>query len=466
MLSRFLAWSIIAGVALAGGLIAHREGRLAAWKSWTQEWMAPKEEAYSKVRFQVDLVDRLNYARIGAKLPILRVDPELEAWLEKEFPQMVLDDVSVVTRQVQDAVPRYFRVSVCTASGPTLRALLDQFHDFSQNTSPQMTHMACAVRQSAGGLVHHAVLVIGQRLEDFSPEIITATKDEAFFSTCPHCQHPHIVRISRQQHSLGLECPQCRRTYSVVAADEAGRYRYVNEFLTGYAPPAVFAKDHSRVHELFTIWSAVHANCVYTKDPGAKKDATDAWQTSLETQRVGKGDCEDSAIFLCDWLLSRGFQARVVLGRYGDMGGHAWVVVKMDDKEYLLESTEGRPDPSNPPLVSRVGSRYVPEVMFDRYALYVRTTPGQTWKGEYWSPKVWSRLEPRSLRARIKSDSSSSGASSATLDAPPPDRLARTTRPNPAVAPFMELEEIPKDASVWQMPLTVGQEKSPAPEAP
>ncbi|MCW0217573.1 MAG: transglutaminase-like domain-containing protein [Prosthecobacter sp.] len=458
MLTRLLTWSIIAGIALAGGLKAHKDGKLIVWSQWFQEWMKGEDQAYSSVRFEVDLVDRLNYARIGAKVPILRVDAELETWLESQFPGMVLDDVNLITQQVQEAMPRYFRLSICTAGGPTLRALLDQFQDYTQSTGAEMTHLACAVRRSTGGFSYQALLVVGQRLEDFSPEMLTNTSNEAFFSTCPHCQHPHIVRVSRQQHSLGLECPQCRRTYAVVAADAAGKYRYVNEFLTGYAPPAVFAKDHSRVHELFTIWAAVHSNCVYTKDPGLKKEATDAWQTSLETQQKGLGDCEDSAIFLCDWLLSRGFQARVALGRYGDMGGHAWVVVKLDDKEYLLESTEGRPDPSNPPLVSRVGSRYVPEIMFDRYALYVRSTPGQSWKGDYWSSKIWTRVEPRSLKSRLRPTSLESAKSDPTTESAG-GRIARTSRPNPAVAPFMELEEIPKDASVWQMPLSLGQEK-------
>lgn len=461
MLLRLLIWSIVAGIVLAGGLMAHRDGRLTALANWVQEWVTGQDAQYTAVVFQVDLVDRINYSRIGAKMPVLRVDTELENWLAAEFPQMALGDVDSITRKIQDAVPRYFRVSVCTASGPSLSALLDQFSTFSSQTGPEMTHLACAVRQSVGGLAQHALLVVGQRLEDFSPEIIATSKDEAFFSTCLHCQHPHIVRVSRQQHSLGLECPQCRRTYAVAASDNEGNYRYVNEYLTGYAPPAVFAKDHSRVHELFTIWSAVHANCVYTKDPGKGREAMDAWQTSLETQRLGQGDCEDSAIFLCDWLLSRGFQARVALGRYGDMGGHAWVVVKVEDKEYLLESTEGRPDMANPPLVTRVGSRYVPEIMFDRYALYVRTTPGQTWQGQYWSDKVWTRVEPRTLQARIQAVSPPDAAAGG----PEADsaRIARTSRPDPAVAPFMELEEIPRDASVWQMPLSLGEGKPYSP---
>lgn len=457
MLSRFILWSILAGIALTGGLVAYRQGSLGAWNHWITEWASGEAADYSDVRFRVDLVDQINHARQAEKMTPLKVDAELETWLTGVLPSMALDDVNQVVHKVKEALPRYLQISVCTASAPTRPALLEQLRDFSLKTGLEMTHMACGVRPASGGLVYQALLVVGQRLEDFSPEIISATPGETYFSTCPHCHHPHIVRISRQQHSLGLECPDCRRTYAVVAADKNGQYRYVNEFLTGYAPPAVFSKDHSRVHELFTIWSAVHANCVYTRDPGEKLNVTDSWQSSLETQQAGKGDCEDSAIFLCDWLLSRGFQARVVLGRYGDLGGHAWVVVRMEDKEYLLESTEGRPDPSNPPLVSWVGSRYVPEVMFDRYALYVRSVPGQTWKGDYWSSKFWTRVEPRSLKARI--EGGQQGGGRAQLPEASGAKMAGTSRPNPAAAPFLELEDIPAGSPVWQMPLSPAQEK-------
>ncbi len=451
MFPRLVTWSILALVSLVGGLVAHQKGYVTAVKEKAHEWYSGENQSYSSVRFRVDLVDRLNYARIAARQPMLRVDPELDTWVEKQFPNMVLDDMSAVTKMVQDALPRYYRVSICTANGPTLKTLLDEFQSFTEKTPLEMTHLGCAVRSSAGGLNQQALIILGHRLIDFSPESLADRKEDAFFSKCTHCKHPHVVRISRQQSSLGLECPSCRRTYAVVAADMSGKFRYVNEFLTGYAPPAVFTKDISRVYELFTICSAVHGNCIYTRDPGLKKEATDAWQTSLETQRLGQGDCEDSAIYLCDWLLTRGFQARVALGRYGDLGGHAWVVVKLNDREYLLESTESSPDPSNPPLVSMVGSRYVPEILFDRFAIYVRSTPGQTWKNEYWSTKVWTRVEPRSLTPG--SEPLPPGISAADSTPTDPSQVARTSHLNPAAAPFMELEEIPRDAAVWKMPL-------------
>ncbi len=452
MLQRLITWSILAGALLAGSLMAHKHGLTAAIQEKAHSWYTGENMATSYTKFRVDLVDRLNYARIANKQEILRVDPELDAWMASNFPTMAMDDMNAVTKQIQTALPRYYRVSVCTAAGPSLKLLLDQFQEFSSKTNSEMSHLGCAIRSSVGGLTQQALVIVGQRLRDFSPETLTQKKDDAYFSRCLHCKHPHIVRVSRAQHSLGLECPNCRRTYAVVASDQKGQFRYVNEFLTGYAPPAVFNKDLSRYFQLMTICSAVHGNCIYTRDPGVKKNATDAWQTSLETQRLGQGDCEDSAIYLCDWLLTRGFNARVALGRYGDLGGHAWVVVKLEDREYLLESTEAMPDPSNPPLVSKVGSRYVPEVLFDRFAIYARRTPGQTWKNEYFSPKVWTRVEPRSLTPESKPMPAGFARNDdgSEID---PSRIARTSQPNPAAAPFMELEEIPRDAAVWKMPL-------------
>jgi hypothetical protein len=411
--------------------------------------MSAPGDAYTLDRFETDLVRQINDKRRADGLSAVVLDQDLDRWLEKQMDSLALDDVNGVTKRIQEAQPRYFRVSVCTASGPTIRALVRDFHDFSQRTTPEMTHVACAVRPELAGMAQQGVLIVGQRLEDFSPEALTSSTADAFFSICPHCQHPHVVRISRQQRSLGLECPECRRTYAVVASDQNNRFRYVNEFLTGYAPPAVFARDQSRLRELFTIWSAVHENCIYTKDPGARSDQTDSWQTSLETQRAGTGDCEDSSIFLCDWLLSRGFQARVALGRYGDLGGHAWCVVNIEGQEYLLESTEGKPDPNNPPLVSRVGSRYVPEVQFDRFAIYVRAVPGQTWQGKYWSETAWARVEPR--RGRPIEELLPAGIAAALRN--DSSNTARTLQPNPAAAPFMKLEEIPMGSNIWQMPL-------------
>lgn len=469
MSNRVILWSVATAVLVAGGVAALKEGWLNGWKMRFGELMASPAGQYSAARFRIDLVDQFNYSRLASKTPTLRIDPEMEAWLDNEFAKIDTTDLNKVTELVQEAMPRYYRVSVCAASSPSLRELVQRFHEYAHRAQPEMTHMAVALRPRASGLMHEALLVLGQRLQDFTPEALSKSADEPFFSCCVHCKQPHFMKLSRAQRSLALECPKCRRKYAVIAADRNGRFRYVNEFLTGYAPQAMFAKNQSRVQQLFTIWSAVHNNCLYANDPGvksdtnyAKKEQTDCWQFADETQRLQRGDCEDSSIFLADWLMSRGFQVRVALGRYGDLGGHAWCVVKVEDKEYLIESTESRPDPTDPPLASRVGSRYVPEVLFDRFAIYVPSSPNRSWKGDYWSANVWTRIEPRTelggdpiltrapIGPMIRAGGKNLLEATATADS---TRLARTSIANPASPLHLNLGDIPVGAKEWRQSL-------------
>lgn len=462
---RLLIWSVTFAVLVAGGVAALKEGWLNGWKMRIGELFAPPGSQYSHAKFRMDLVDQCNYARLAAKTPTLRVDPELEAWLDKEFPNIDTTDLNKVTEQVQNGVPRYYRVSVCTASSPSLRELLQRFHEYTHRSQAEMTHMAVVLRPRASGLMHEALLVLGQRLRDFTPEALTKSATEPFFSVCVHCRQPHFMKLSDAQRSIALECPKCRRKYAVIASDRAGKFRYVNEFLTGYAPPALFARNQSRVQQLFTIWSAVHANCRYTTDPGAKagssfagKEQMDCWQFADETQRLQRGDCEDSSIFLADWLMSRGFQVRVALGRYGDLGGHAWCVVKIEDKEYLIESTESRPDPTDPPLASRVGSRYVPEVLFDRHAIYVPTSPTRAWKGDYWSGNFWTRIEPRSqlggdpilARAPVEGIASKTDSKLGLGSGNEAVRQAGTIFASPTSLFYLNLGDIPLGSKEWR----------------
>ncbi|MFN7564824.1 MAG: hypothetical protein ACK5TH_23830 [Prosthecobacter sp.] len=469
MSSRLLTFAITAAVLLAGSLVALKEGWLNGWKMKVTELVSQSGPPYTEARFRIDLVDQINYARTADKMSALRVDPEMEKWLSSKFESMDLADLNKVTSQVQDGMPRYFRVSVCAASSPSLKELLQRFHEYVHRDQPEMTHLAVAVRPRAAGIMHEALVVIGQRLNDFTPEALTHAKENTpFFSVCVHCKQPHFMSLSNQQRSMALECPKCRKKYAVIAADSKGRFRYVNEFLTGYSPPAVFPKNESRVQQLFTIWSAVHTNCRYTNDPGvkksegmyAKKEQLDSWQFADETQRLLRGDCEDSSIYLADWLMSRGFQVRVALGRYGDMGGHAWCVVKIEDREYLIESTEGKPDPSNPPLASQVGSRYVPEVLFDRYAIYVPASSNRVWKGDYWSAKSWVRIEPRTelghdpLLSRGTEDEKTKAKSLVQASsAAEASRVGRATDSATAVptATNLGLGDIPRGAKEWRI---------------
>src|SRR5712692_1493082 len=63
--------------------------------------------------------------------------------------------------------------------------------------------------------------------------------------------------------------------------------------------------------------------------PARRSEQYDFWQLPEETERLGRGDCEDKAIWLYAHMLAEGSDdVRLVLGKYhqGDPIFHAWVV--------------------------------------------------------------------------------------------------------------------------------------------
>ena len=66
------------------------------------------------------------------------------------------------------------------------------------------------------------------------------------------------------------------------------------------------------------------------------------WQLPAETEQRAAGDCEDKAIWLYTKLIQRGFtNIRFVVGKYrlNQCDYHAWVIVCIEDRTYLLDPT-------------------------------------------------------------------------------------------------------------------------------
>jgi hypothetical protein len=71
----------------------------------------------------------------------------------------------------------------------------------------------------------------------------------------------------------------------------------------------------------------------------ADKMGHDQWQSPAQTARLGRGDCEDIAIYFQYLLQKRGYKADVVFGlryRYSKVG-HCWVEVQYEGKTYICE---------------------------------------------------------------------------------------------------------------------------------
>ncbi|QBY06040.1 transglutaminase domain-containing protein [Thalassotalea sp. HSM 43] len=115
----------------------------------------------------------------------------------------------------------------------------------------------------------------------------------------------------------------------------------------------------------------------------------DMWQNSAQAYQLPRGDCEDHAIALADWLISEGIDARVVVGKYKD-GGHAWVVANQNEQMYILEATDKRAGKSwnHYPLAS-LSQHYYPQYMFNREYFWENTSTPMTkdYLGEHWKKR-------------------------------------------------------------------------------
>ena len=385
---------------LAAGALAfyYQQGWLENAGLWWRHLGHPERHLEAEAEMDGKAVTGLLAARKRLGTGLIMPDIQLQQWLLEKQQQGIVEPDALVDA-VQLSWPQYIRVAVFRCRSFSGDELLAQMGSWSELADGELTHLAVVVEPAFYGLGWQATVLAGHKLPTFSPEALNKTKEKAFFTTCTLCKKGQACEIPRHSRSVSLECPHCHRVYAMLAADTHGQFRYVNEYLTGYAPPARFPKQQTRLQELMTIWRSVAGGCHYTMDDG--DDSSDAWQTAQETQARGQGDCEDSSILLADWLIARDFQARVALGRYAERGGHAWVVVRLEDQDYLLESTEGASGAQRPPLLAEVGSRYVPEILFDHLAFYTRTQPNASWAGDFWSEKTWQRVSPRS---RFSSD--------------------------------------------------------------
>ncbi len=121
------------------------------------------------------------------------------------------------------------------------------------------------------------------------------------------------------------------------------RHHFANAYLVGYVPfPEV---------EAWVPLAALAQRKRYQFDHEQYPGAPELWQTSREAFFHPRGDCEDHALALADWLIGLGHDARVVIGTMRG-GGHAWVVL-LDGEAALFVERGGRslvplrePDPT------------------------------------------------------------------------------------------------------------------------
>ena len=139
----------------------------------------------------------------------------------------------------------------------------------------------------------------------------------------------------------------------------------VNNYLEGYQP--------FEVENVMLPLYALSQRKSYLLDSKQYSGREDVWQSSRQAFYYPRGDCEDHAVVLADWLIEMGEDARVVVVDM-DGGGHDWVVLFKEGKEFLLEATKKVGLSRNKPYpLAMLYPGYHPKYMFNREHFWENT---------------------------------------------------------------------------------------------
>lgn len=235
-----------------------------------------------------------------------------------------------------------------------LLLLLDSFKERHEERQI-IRHAESSVQQSDIG--------INQVNEQFGST--TSTSDNHTFTT-PQLWNKIAAIPLNIRHRFYVWTTDMQNEFIGSASGVDKQAYFANSFLVGFKP-----FETNSVWEPLATLSLRKSYILDHKLYGP--DMSEIWQNSRQAYLNTRGDCEDHALILADWLISMGHDARVVLGNYKN-GGHAWVVLFYDNKEYILEATnKRRPKSINDFLIARLATDYNPVYQFDRTRFWVNT---------------------------------------------------------------------------------------------
>ncbi len=180
------------------------------------------------------------------------------------------------------------------------------------------------------------------------------------------------------------------RTIAYAAAAVNKNHYLANSFLLGFVP---FQTQH-----LWVPLATLSQRKRYLFDHrlfGPQME--DVWQNSKQAYAYSHGDCEDHALLLADWLIGMGHDAKVAIGEIPS-GGHAWVVLHHQGRDYVLEATSKRRINSISDFIPAArATDYRPAILFDRQYFWVNTGSKLTtrYTGPHW--QLRSRFERDNL---------------------------------------------------------------------
>lgn len=381
---KFLLWTSL----LALGAALYFKGE-AVWEL-AAGFFGPVEVLHQE-GFNAEAAETVTARRASAGLSAVQPHEDTQIWLSQRSGAGGLEVSEQMIRELQVREPVFADVVATTLEGKSVAELSGRVGEWCAGQRLGFTHLSTFLyRPEAAPRRIRCLTLLARELPDFEPGLLDQSVAE-FCTECRLCGFRQPVATVRGTTGLIMECDKCRRPYGYLQQDLRGRYRYINQFLTGFQPPAHFPEDISPRAEMTAMWKAVLSHCRYAEDAHGVGGPRDQWQLPAETHAYANGDCEDTAILLADWLIARGFDARVALGfmkdDQGNNGGHAWVVCRIDGIDFLLESTEQVQPDAKPQTVASIGRYYSPSVLFDRGTIYFRKNGG--WTPDYWSSREW-----------------------------------------------------------------------------
>lgn len=378
-------------------------GKQQLGEDWHPSWLfAPREiDAAFQRGFRSDVMVRVNQVRLASGVGEVRGDEAIQSFLGEWVAARPRPD-ELELDEVFDALQARFPGAQYLAANLVVSAnrddLLGKVSVWPAAGSADFDSINTAV--FASGRRYGALAVMTRRIPEFSLRLANEGGGR-FHNRCPHCGTVHALELDRESRTLILSCPDCDLPFEVLAVDSEGRVRRANEFLEGFSVMEgddAAGGDEARILEL---WRRVAAHCRYEADverpvPTGNEPMTELWKTSRQTWAEASGDCEDTSILLADVLAGAGFDARVAIGWNGNIGQHAWVVVKCGARQFLLETTLQK-GISCEDLVepSAVASFYQPEHLFDRERLYFTTARPEGFGVDYFDPEVWKPVPSR-----------------------------------------------------------------------
>ncbi|RCU51553.1 transglutaminase domain-containing protein [Corallincola holothuriorum] len=243
----------------------------------------------------------------------------------------------------------------------------------------------------ATSLDSHFARQLGQQMElavsTIPPDLLDSRRQRGEVQVLSNGRRIYEDDISAQMRQAGnsAEATYLWRFeadgYSTATAQGLdNRHHFVNSYLVGYAP---FVTDKLWV-PLYTVASRK----TYQLDSQQYRKQ-DLWQNSAQSYLYTRGDCEDHALLLADWLIESGIDARVVMGKYRNEG-HAWVVAFNEGEAFLLEATDKRKHAAwrhYPKAI--LANHYAPDLMFNRHTLWINqgATTTRDYDGTHWQKR-------------------------------------------------------------------------------